>query len=116
MNVTILYFAAVRELVGIDEEAVELPPNVTTIAQLAACAEGLSAMGRARHADDRGVADLERSDAVDRADADAVDFALDLVCDTLHFALRHRGVGGVLELRHRATDVLVADDTEKHRD
>jgi molybdopterin converting factor subunit 1 len=33
--ITILYFAAVRDLVGRDEERVELPPTVTTIAALA---------------------------------------------------------------------------------
>ena len=32
MNVTVLYFAAVRELVGKDEEAVVLPEGVASIA------------------------------------------------------------------------------------
>lgn len=36
MKVSILYFAAVRELVGKDEEAIELPSDVQTIADLAA--------------------------------------------------------------------------------
>lgn len=36
MTITLLYFAAVRELVGRDEERRELPPSVTTIAELAA--------------------------------------------------------------------------------
>lgn len=35
MNVTILYFAAVRELVGKDEERVALPEGVATIGALA---------------------------------------------------------------------------------
>ncbi|MDF2694297.1 MAG: Molybdenum cofactor biosynthesis protein MoaD / Molybdenum cofactor biosynthesis protein MoaE [Labilithrix sp.] len=35
MTITILYFAAVRELVGRDEERVVLPPNVGTIGALA---------------------------------------------------------------------------------
>lgn len=35
MTITILYFAAVRELVSCDEEIVTLPPGVATIADLA---------------------------------------------------------------------------------
>ena len=35
MTITLLYFAAVRELVGTDEERLSLPPGVTTIATLA---------------------------------------------------------------------------------
>lgn len=35
MRVTILYFAAVRDLVGKDEEPLDLPPNVPDIAALA---------------------------------------------------------------------------------
>ncbi len=35
MNVTILYFAAVRDLVGIDEEVVALPDGVSTIGTFA---------------------------------------------------------------------------------
>ena len=35
MKITLLYFAAVRELVGKDEEQVTLPPDVTTIGALA---------------------------------------------------------------------------------
>jgi molybdopterin converting factor subunit 1 len=35
VNVTILYFAAVRDLVGKDEERVALPGDVTTIGALA---------------------------------------------------------------------------------
>ena len=34
MTITVLYFAAVRELVGRDEEAIELPPAVRTVAEL----------------------------------------------------------------------------------
>lgn len=36
MKIKILYFAAVRELVGRDEEDVELPSSVSTISDLAA--------------------------------------------------------------------------------
>ena len=36
MKLTILYFAAVRDLVGKDEEALDVPHSVTTIAALAA--------------------------------------------------------------------------------
>jgi sulfur-carrier protein len=34
VNVTVLYFAAVRDLVGRDEEQLTLPPAVTTLAHL----------------------------------------------------------------------------------
>jgi sulfur-carrier protein len=36
MTITLLYFAAVRELVGKDEERVSLPADVTTVGALAA--------------------------------------------------------------------------------
>ena len=36
MTVTVLYFAAVRDLVGKDEERIELPPGIATIEKLAA--------------------------------------------------------------------------------
>ena len=36
MTITVLYFAAVRDLVGKDEEPLTLPPGVNTIATLAA--------------------------------------------------------------------------------
>jgi molybdopterin synthase sulfur carrier subunit len=36
MKIKLLYFAAVRELVGKDEEEIDLPPSVSTIGQLAA--------------------------------------------------------------------------------
>lgn len=36
MSVAILYFAAVRDLVGRDEETLALPPTVSTIETLAA--------------------------------------------------------------------------------
>ncbi len=39
MTVTLLYFAAVRELVGTDEERLSVPPGVTTIAALASFLE-----------------------------------------------------------------------------
>jgi molybdopterin synthase sulfur carrier subunit len=35
MKVTVLYFAAVRDLVGKDEEVLELPASVTSIGALA---------------------------------------------------------------------------------
>ncbi len=35
MTITLLYFAAVRELVGKDEERVALPDHVTTVGHLA---------------------------------------------------------------------------------
>lgn len=36
MKIRLLYFAAVRELVGTDEEEMDVPPNVSTIGALAA--------------------------------------------------------------------------------
>lgn len=39
MTITLLYFAAVRELVGTDEERLDVPAGVTTIAELAAFLE-----------------------------------------------------------------------------
>ena len=36
MKITLLYFAAVRDLVGCDEEQVELPSNVFTVGDLSA--------------------------------------------------------------------------------
>jgi molybdopterin converting factor subunit 1 len=36
MTITLLYFAAVRELVGIDEERASLPDDVATVGDLAA--------------------------------------------------------------------------------
>jgi molybdopterin converting factor subunit 1 len=35
VTITLLYFAAVRELVGKDEESLDLPEGVSTIAELA---------------------------------------------------------------------------------
>ena len=34
MNVTVLYFAVVRELVGLEEERLALPASVTTVSAL----------------------------------------------------------------------------------
>lgn len=34
--ITVLYFAAVRDLIGIDEERIELPSDVTTLRSFAA--------------------------------------------------------------------------------
>jgi molybdopterin converting factor subunit 1 len=39
MTITLLYFAAVRELVGTDEEQLALPVGVMTIAELSAFLE-----------------------------------------------------------------------------
>ena len=39
MKITVLYFAAVKDLIGKDEERVELQPSVKTIADLAAWLE-----------------------------------------------------------------------------
>jgi molybdopterin synthase sulfur carrier subunit len=39
MRIQVLYFAAVRELLGRDEEAVELPPGVATVGAFAEWAE-----------------------------------------------------------------------------
>ena len=36
MRITVLYFAAVRDLVGKDEERLDLPPSVTDVEALAA--------------------------------------------------------------------------------
>ena len=36
MSITVLYFAAVRDLVGKDEEEIELPAGVTSVQALAA--------------------------------------------------------------------------------
>lgn len=36
MTITLLYFAAVRDLVARDEERLELPPGIVTIGDLAA--------------------------------------------------------------------------------
>jgi sulfur-carrier protein len=34
MKITVLYFASLREAVGINREAIELPSGITTIAEL----------------------------------------------------------------------------------
>jgi len=51
VNVTILYFAAVRDLVGKDEERVALPDGIATIGALAAYLPSLHATleGRLAH-------------------------------------------------------------------
>ena len=36
MKITVLYFAAVRDLTGCDEEPLELPASVTTVSDLSA--------------------------------------------------------------------------------
>lgn len=41
MKTTILYFAAVRDLVGREEEQLDLPASVTTVAELATYLAGL---------------------------------------------------------------------------
>lgn len=40
MNITLLYFAALREVLGIERESVELPAEVQTAAQLRAWLAG----------------------------------------------------------------------------
>ena len=40
MTIRVLYFAALRELMGVDEEEVALPPPITTIGALKAWLEG----------------------------------------------------------------------------
>jgi molybdopterin converting factor subunit 1 len=40
VKVTILYFAAVREIVGVDEERVDLPSDVTDVRAFAAWIQG----------------------------------------------------------------------------
>jgi molybdopterin synthase sulfur carrier subunit len=51
VTVTVLYFAAVRDLVGRDEESLDLPTGVTTIDTLAAHLTSLhpSLAGRLKH-------------------------------------------------------------------
>jgi sulfur-carrier protein len=39
VKVEILYFAAVRDLVGVDGEGMDLPPSVTTVRELVAFLE-----------------------------------------------------------------------------
>lgn len=41
MTITVLYFAAVRELVGTDEEQIALPAGIDTVEALAAHLEAL---------------------------------------------------------------------------
>ena len=60
-------------------------------------AERLAAMGSARGADHRDVADLERAHAVQRGDARAGDLGFDLGSNAVHLGDRHRRVGLVLE-------------------
>jgi molybdopterin synthase sulfur carrier subunit len=67
MKITVLYFASLRETLGIDRESVVLPPHVQTAAHLRAwlCARGgvwseLLAEGRAlRMAVDRKLASAD---------------------------------------------------------
>ncbi len=40
MRVTVLYFAAVRDLTGVDEEILDLPATVTTVRAFVAFLEG----------------------------------------------------------------------------
>jgi molybdopterin synthase sulfur carrier subunit len=53
MNLTILYFASLRETVGTGRERLELPPQVHTVAQLrahlAARGESWGALGAGRN-------------------------------------------------------------------
>lgn len=41
MTTTVLYFAAVRDLVGRDEERLDLPASVTTVGELATFLAGI---------------------------------------------------------------------------
>ena len=63
VNVRILYFAAVRELVGQSEEALTLPDGVATVARLAAHLEALHPALRGRLAQVRFAVDEELVDA-----------------------------------------------------
>src|SRR4051812_11497824 len=71
--------------------------SLDAIDELPACAERFYAVRCARCAHDRDVPNAELTDAMDRADARALDLALQLRNDLLHLALRHVGVGGVIE-------------------
>jgi molybdopterin synthase sulfur carrier subunit len=64
MRAKVLYFAAVRDLVGVDEEDVELPPDVTTVRAFVAWLEANRAPLRGRMASVR----IARNEAFAAAD------------------------------------------------
>lgn len=78
--------------------------------------ERLASVGRARRAHDGGVPHVERADAVDGEHADARHGRRDLSFDTEELRLGHRTVRLVLELRHRATFVVVPHGAHERDD
>src|SRR4051794_6029285 len=100
--------------VGADLALPNRHARLDTIDQRAARREGLSAMRRARGANDRRVADLERARPMHDGNDDAFELGLDFLDDSVHLANRHRRVGRVLERVHGATTALVAHDTDEH--
>jgi molybdopterin converting factor subunit 1 len=75
MRVRALYFAAVRELVGVPEEAIDLPPSVRSIADFAAFVEARTPalagrLGAVRFA--RNETFAMRDDAIEEGDAIAL--------------------------------------------
>ena len=64
MKIKLLYFAAVRELVGIDEEELVLPPDVATVADLSAWLERQRSVLAGR----LGAVRFARNEAFARAD------------------------------------------------
>ena len=65
MKLTVLYFAAVRELVGKDEEALTVPDGIGTIAALGEHLEGLHEPLRGRLGHVRFARNEEFADARD---------------------------------------------------
>lgn len=82
MKVTVLYFAAVRDLVGLSEEIVDLPPGVTNVALFRAWLEGERPQLRGR----LGVVRFARNEAFARDD--------DPVAEGDHLALIPPVAGG----------------------
>ena len=77
--------------------------------------EGLIAMGSARCADHRDLTDLERAHAVHSSHACPRDLGLDLGSNAIHLGDRHRRVGLVFELGHRAPIVDIAHGSDEKR-
>jgi molybdopterin synthase sulfur carrier subunit len=69
MVVRVLYFAGLRDAVGVDEESLDLPPAVTTVAEL--CAH-LAARHRA-YGDRRAHVRVARNEAFARDDEPLAD-------------------------------------------
>ena len=82
----------------------------------AAGLEGFAAMGRRRDDDDRGVADLELTNAMRDGDARARPFLGGLVGDLLHLALGHLGIGLVFEMLDRMSARVIANPTDERDD